>query len=84
MTDMGRQRDAANTLEGLEPVLKEIISQLRRGVSDDLAYALTYRFRREVGYVVSKLGYGVPGAPYDGDAAGIIDSQRQESYNGPS
>lgn len=76
MPDMGRQRDAAEDLEELVPVLKEIVTQLRRGVPGGLAYALVYRFRREVGYVVSTLGYSNPVSPYDAEAAAIIDLER--------
>lgn len=66
------QAKAASALEELEPALKEIIQQLRMGVSDRLAYALVYRLRREVGYVVRTLGEGVPPAEYDQQAEKII------------
>jgi hypothetical protein len=45
-----QQTKASNEFEEFEPVLKEIIRQLRMGVPDSLAYALVYRLRREVGY----------------------------------
>jgi hypothetical protein len=74
--DREKQAKASHTLEELEPVLKEIVRQLRMGVSDDLAYALVYRLRREVGYVVRELGAGAPLASNDQRAEEIIESQK--------
>ncbi len=74
--DTERQRKASDLIEELEPAIKEISRQLRMGVSDRLAYALVYRLRREIGYVVRDLGQGVPTAQYDQQAEDIIESQK--------
>lgn len=74
-----RQKKASDLLEELEPAIKEISRQLRMGVSDHLAYALVYRLRREIGYVVRDLGLGVPTAEYDQQAEDIIESQKWQS-----
>lgn len=66
---------AAGRLEGLAVATKEISNQLMQGVSPGLAYALVYRLRREIGYVVASLGGGVPTAQYDNIAKEIIKTQ---------
>ncbi len=50
---------AASDLEDLAEILKQIIIDLREKDSAD-AYARVYWFRREVGYITSGLGEGVP------------------------
>lgn len=71
-----RQQKASEELDELESVVREIAGLLRTGVPDRLAYALAYRLRREVGYVVRDLGAGIPAAPFDQQAAEIIENQR--------
>jgi len=57
-----RQEDAANLLEELTMAMKESVLLLRAGQSTDgQAYALIYRLRTELGYVVNRMGRaGVP------------------------
>ena len=52
---------ASHRLEVLAIAAKEIVSLMRAG-NDNSAYAMTYWLRREIGYVVSSLGEGVPTA----------------------
>lgn len=74
-----KQWEASGKLEDLEPALKEIINQLRMGVSPELAYALVYRLRREIGYVVRELGVGTPNSDHDKQAEEIIEAQKWQS-----
>lgn len=54
---------AADRLEELVPHVKEIIQNLRTADPDEhwsVAYAEVYELRREIGYVLRDLGWGVP------------------------
>lgn len=49
---------AANELEDLIPVLRDMVNQLR--VGDPQPYARVYWFRRDVSRIVARLGAGIP------------------------
>lgn len=56
--DQETLNEAANRLEELTIVGKEIVLSLRSG--DEESYAKMYWLRRELGYIVNTLGVGVP------------------------
>lgn len=73
---MEAQRDAANRLEEISPIIGEIIGQLRMGVGEGLAHALVYKLRKEIGYVVRDLDQGQPVHQYMPEA-----TELWEAYN---
>lgn len=70
-----RQLKAANKLEELSMVTKEFIVQLRMGQSNELAYAMVYYLRRELGYVVRDMGEGVPSADHTRIAEEVAEAE---------
>lgn len=54
--DTERQNKAADRVIDLAIAATEVVQLLRRGQSDNNAYALLYVLRRELGYVVRDMG----------------------------
>lgn len=73
-----RQVAAARVLEDLVPQIKETILQLRAGQSDQLAYALLYDLRWQLGKAVNSLGEGLPHAFFRRQAQDILGTSIAE------
>lgn len=70
---------AANRLEELAPILKEMVVDFRDGTEPD-PYASVYWLRRELTRIVSGLGYGQPSLTRFAD--GDWESQRVNELTG--
>ena len=71
-----RQIKAADSLENLAILTKEVIRLLRQGQSDGKAYALIYELRKRMSSVVSGMGRsGIPESNDRSYANEILDSQ---------